>query len=458
LNKKILALAIVIIIIVSTVAAIELSTKPAPSADARNIKIGLVAPLSTSIGQDMLKASKMAVDEINNGGGISVSGWNTKVNITLVTADTGTDGVPADAVTAVTKAVQSDQVDMLIGGYGSAATLADEVVAIENKVPFIITGASNQLVTRRGPQGNYGGFGSSGTYSIADSDGVSYMFHYCTTTYDYAKTVVDFFAQEMKPMVAPDRNFSLALYYRDDSFGNAVEQAAKYWIQNESLSISIVADRKHPTTSNTFQTDLTIIKGTNPDAVFVADNPDITPLVIQQGWNDVGLKTVYVAVENNQDPTFYNLLGSIGDGQLLESKMDPFQVPSYLSAVQTYSEKFNQTYHVMPGMMGVDTYDAIYIAKNAFENAGTVDKAAVRQAIENTNLPQRLILTSTGKIQFSTGVNYHEIGPVTFMEQLKWNSSTNKLESQIIWPASVSGISNFKQVDFRLPTGYQAGS
>jgi ABC-type branched-subunit amino acid transport system substrate-binding protein len=138
--------------------------------------------------------------------------------------------------------------------------------------------------------------------------------------------------------------------------------------------------------------------------------------------------------------------------------MDPFQVPSYLPAVQAYSMKFNQTYHVMPGMMGVDTYDAFYIAKNAIQNAGTLDKASVRQAIENTNMDQRLLLTSTGKIQFSTGVNYHEIGPVTFMEQLKWNATTNQLESQIVWPATVPGISNFKQTDFTLPTGYQAGS
>ena len=108
--------------------------------------------------------------------------------------------------------------------------------------------------------------------------------------------------------------------------------------------------------------------------------------------------------------------------------------------------------------MGVDTYDAFYIAKNAIENAGSIDKVDVRQAIENTNLDQKLILTATGKIQFSTAVNYHEIGPITFMEQLKWNSQTNKLESQIIWPATVPGISNFKQADFRLPTGYQAGS
>jgi branched-chain amino acid transport system substrate-binding protein len=458
LNKKILAIIVVVIIAVAAVAALQLTPKPV-SADARDIKIGLVAPMSTSIGQDMQKAAQMAIDEINNAGGISISGWNTKVNITLVTVDTGKDTVPADAVTAVTQAVESEKVDILIGGYGSAATLADEVVAIENKVPFIITGASNQLVTRRGPQGDFGGAGPTGTYSLPnDAEGVSYMFHYCTTTYDYAKTVVDFLAQEMKPMVSPNRNLNLALYYRDDSFGNAVAQAAKYWIQNESLPINIVADRKHQTTSTSFQTDLTVIKQANPDAVFVADNPDITPLVIQQGWNDVGLKSVYIAVENNQDPVFYNLLGAVGNGQLLESKMDPFQVPSYLPAVQTYSEKFNQLYGVMPGMMGVDTYDAFYIAKAAYESAGTVDKVSVRQAIEDTKIDQRLILTATGKIQFSKGVNYHEIGPVTFMEQLKWNSQTNKLESQIIWPASVPGISNFKQADFTLPTGYQPGS
>ncbi len=113
----------------------------------------------------------------------------------------------------------------------------------------------------------------------------------------------------------------------------------------------------------------------------------------------MGLKSVYIAVENNQDPVFYNLLGQTGDGQLLESKMDPFQMPSYLPAVQAYSEKFNQTYNVAPGMMGVDTYDAFYIAKNAIERAGTLDKAAVRDAIEDTNMDQMLILTNTGKIQ-----------------------------------------------------------
>ena len=456
MQKKVIALVVAVIIIVAAVAAVELYPKPV-SPNARDISIGLVAPISGSpIGQDMERAARLAVQEINDAGGVYVSSWNTKVNITLDIADTVNDA-PANAVTPVTRAVETDKVDMLIGGYGSAGTLANEVVAIEDKVPYIITGASNQLVTRRGPQGNYGGFGPSGANSVSDAEGMSYMFHYCTTTYHYSKTVVDFFATEMKPMVAADRNFSLALLYRNDAFGTGVAAATKFWIQNESLPISIVADRAYDPATTNYQTDLTAVAAAHPDAVFVADNPDKTPLIIKQGWNDVGLKSVYMAVENNQDPAFYNLLGATGDGQLLESKLDPFMTPSYSTVVQTYAQNFDKAYpHVMPGMMGADTYDAFYIAKAAIEKAGTVDKAAVRTAIENTNLPQMLIQTTTGKIEFSTGVDYHEISPITFIEQLKWDSTNSHLTSQIVW--APSGSSNLKQADFKLPTGYLSGA
>jgi branched-chain amino acid transport system substrate-binding protein len=455
-QKKILAILIVVIIAIAAIAALEFYPK-APSPDARDIKIGLVAPISGSpIGQDMERAANLAVKEINDAGGVYVSSWNTHVNLTLVIADTINDA-PANAVTPVTRAVETDNVDMLIGGYGSAGTLANEIVAIEDKIPYIITGASNQLVTRRGPQGDYGGFGPNGANSLSDSEGMSYIFHYCTTTYHYSKTVVDFFASEMKPMVAADRNFSLALLYRNDAFGTGVEQATKYWIQNESLPIDIVADRAYDPATTNYQTDLTAVAAAHPDAVFIADNPDRTPIIIKQGWNDVGLKTVYIAVENNQDETFYDLLGSVGDGQLLESKLDPFMTPSYSTIVGNYAKNFDIAYpHVMPGMMGADTYDAIYIAKDAIQRAGTVDKASVRTAIENTNLNQMLIQTMTGKIEFSTGINYHEIDPVTFIEQLKWDTTNDHLISQIVW--SPPGSANLKQTDFVLPTGYESGA
>ena len=125
------------------------------------------------------------------------------------------------------------------------------------------------------------------------------------------------------------------------------------------------------------------------------------------------LKTVYIAVENNQDPAFYIIIRtSRRMGKFLESRFDPFMNPSYLPAVANYTVRnsMNVTYTIMPGMMGADTYDAFYIAKDAVERAGTVDKAAVQRCNrKQLTWMQSLILTESGKIQFSTGVNYHEI-------------------------------------------------
>jgi branched-chain amino acid transport system substrate-binding protein len=452
LQRKLLGVLVIVIIVVAAIAAWQFI----PKTTDKTIKIGLVAPVSGSpIGQDMEKAAEMAVDEINGAGGIQVNDWGGKAKIELIIVDT-IDDSPGNAVTPVTRAIESDNVDMLIGGYGSAGTLANEKEAIDARVPYIISGASNPLVTRRGPQGNYGGLNATDPQAITDEVGMSYIFHYCTLTNDYSKTCVDFYTQVMKPLVAPDRDFRLAIMYRNDAFGQSVDKMLKFWIQNESLPIDLVADRSYDPKTTNYQTDLTVVAGTHPDAILVVDNPDKTPLIMKQGWNDVGLKTVYTAVENNQDPTFYTLLGQTGDGQLLESKMDPFMTPSYLPAIQTFSTKFNQTYGVMPGMMGADTYDAFYIAKNAIERAGTVDKAAVRDALETTDMPQSLLVTFSGRIRFDTGINYHEINALTFMEQLYWDSTANALKSRIVWPATAPGISGaFKQADFALPTGYE---
>ena len=456
MNKRMLAL-IIAVIMLSPVAFMATASAQTTSSQARDIKIGLVCPYSKSpVGTDMYRAAQIAIQNINNAGGVYVSSWNAHVNMTIDLADT-VDDAPGNAVTPVTRAVTQDGVDLLIGGYGSAGTLANEVVAVQNRVPYIITGASNQLVTRRGPQGNYGGLSPTDPQAINDSTGMSYIFHYCTTTYQYTKTVVDFLATVMKPMVASDRNFSLALLYRNDAFGTGVASATKYWIQNESLPITIVSDLSYPTTTTDFQTLLTEVKGAQPDAVFIAENPNASPTIITQGLTEVGLKTVYINVENNQDPQFYSLLGSAGDMQLLESKLDPFMSPSYLSTITPFVTQYNTTYGVAPGMMGADTYDAFYIAKAAIESAGTLDKAAVRTAIEQTNLPDSLLLTGNGKIQFSTGVNYHEIDVLTFMEQLKYNPTSGKLTSVIVWPQDASGVS-LKQADFALPADYPVTS
>jgi len=463
MQKKLIVAIVVAIVAVSAIVAVWQLTQ-VPSAEARPIKIGLVAGYQLAEGQDMDRAAKLAVKEINDAGGVYVAEWHTSVEIELVTINTEDDS-PGKSVGPVTRAVEEDKVDLLIGGYTSSGTLADQKVAIDNKVPYIITGASSSLVTRRGPQANYGGLAEDSEYRIDDAEGMSYMFHYCTTTADYSATVVNFFAETMKPLLDStyefddSRNLRLAILYRDDAFGKGVAADSKAIIEDNDLSIDIVAERSYPTTATNFQTDLTAIKAAKPDAVYVVDFIANTAEIIKEGQRDVLLNTVYIAVECCEDPKFYTLLGEYGDKQLLESKFAPYAGPPfYLESIETYVTNYQQAYNTLPGMMGADTYDAFYIAKDAIERAGTVDKAAVRAAIESCAMDQMLIITETGKIEFSTGTDYHEIAPVTFIEQLIWNEDVQECRSQIVYPTTAPGVGTLKQADFVLPEGYEPGS
>ncbi len=431
-----------------------------PSPDAHNIKIGVVAGMQTVEGQDIERAATMAIEEINAAGGVWVEQWHTYVDMEAVLVDT-VDDAAGSTMAPVTRAITEDNVDLLIGGATTGGTLNGQIPAINSRVPFIITGASLNLVTRRGnlPEGN--------SLRINDSEGMSYMFHYCTTISDYSQTVADFLAEVMKPKLQSTysfdagRNLRLAVLYRDDGYGRGVRDVTSSIIAADGLPITVVANVSYATTATSFQPQLISVKESNPDAVYIAGFTADTAEVIREGINAVGLKTVYIGVEICEDPQFYTLLGETGNNQLLESKIATQWQGStwYLPKVGTYVENYKARWDgKIPGMMGADTYDAVYIAKNAIENAGALDKAAVKNAIEATDMPQSLLIMANERITFSTGVNYHEITPKTFIEQLIWDSAAAKLKPSVVYPESMPGIASFKQSDFVLPADYAPGT
>jgi len=453
-NTKILAaIVIVIVIVAGSVAVWQLTSTP----EVESIKIGLIAPYGIPVGQDMDRAAKMAVDEINEAGGIYVSSLGKNLPIKLVTGDSEKAN-PDASLNEVTRLVTQENIDLLIGGFGSGATLSGQLPAIENRVPFIITGASSHLVTRRGflPEDH--------PLYIDDSVGMSYMFHYCTTTFHYSETVAYFFAEAMKPLLDSqynlNRNLRLAVLYRDDAYGQGVWDATNHFIQTDNLPIDVVAEQNYPTTTTTFQAELTNIKAAEPDAVYVVDFTTNTATIYKQGQNDVGLNTIYIAVEACEEPEFYTALGQWGDHQLLESKFASYAGPPfYLSMMDTYVADYSELYGQVPGMMGADTYDAFYIAKDAIERAGTLEKSEVRDAIEETNMDQMLIMTESGKIEFSTSPDaYHEIAPVTFVEQLIYDESLGESRPLVIWPETAPIVGTIKQAEFVLPDNYEPGS
>jgi len=451
---------LVIVIVVVAVAVAVWQMTPAPSAEAMNIKMGIVAGMKTVEGQDIERAAKLAIDEINNAGGIWVDEWHTKVNITFVLVDTVDDAAGSTAG-PVTRAITDDQVDILIGGATTGGTLNGQIPAITNRVPFIIVGASLNLVTRRG------NLPANNSLYINDTEGMSYMFHYCTTISDYSETVTHFLADSVKPKIDAENSFAssrklrLAVIHRDDGYGRGVRDVTQSIITEDSLPIEVVGTAAYAASATTYQSQLISIKEAKPDVVYIAGFTADTAEIIKEGINDVGLKSLYIAVEICEDPQFYTLLGETGANQILESKVATQWQGStwYLPKVGTYVENYKSKWSgKVPGMIGVDTYDAIYIYKNAVERAGTLNKTNVRTTLETTDMPQSLLIMENEKITFSTGTNYHEITPKTFIEQLIWDSASGALKPFVVYPDNMPGIDSFKQRDFVLPEDYEPGS
>jgi neutral amino acid transport system substrate-binding protein len=117
------------------------------------LKIGTLLPATgdlASVGQPMLAAVPLLVDEVNACGGV-----NGKP-ITLITADDQTD--QAAGVEAMTKLVEVDKVAGVVGSFASGVSGAAVNVAVRGKVMMISPGSTSPVLTDRAKKGEFDGF------------------------------------------------------------------------------------------------------------------------------------------------------------------------------------------------------------------------------------------------------------------------------------------------------------
>jgi branched-chain amino acid transport system substrate-binding protein len=101
-------------------------------------------------------------------------------------------------------------------------------------------------------------------------------------------------------------------------------------------------------------------------------------------------------------------------------------------------------------MMGASTYEGVYIAAKAIENAGTTDKATVRQALVDLRMPQIIEAMKDGTISFTK--DFRESQFDLWMEQLIYDPAVSECRPKIVWP------DNLKVAEFVLPDWYKPGS
>lgn len=404
------------------------------------LKIGVVASMTgaaSTTGKDIWQSAVIAAEEINARGGVYIKDINARVPITLIQGDD--ESSREGGQKAVSRLITQDGVDILVGGFSSAVVSAHQATVSEYKVPYIITGASTPTITQR-----------------TDID-TGTMFHYCPTTDDYGEQTTLFAYEVIRKAINekfgyPDsRPLRMALIIQDSPYGKGVQKAVKETIEKKNLSIVIVAEETYKMGETDFRTQLTSIKAAQPDVVYPAAFLNEQIPMVTQARRDVGLDTIFLAVECNDDPDYYAGLGKYGEYSVIETRFSPYAVPKGPVAddMVAFRENFHKRWGSYPGMMGASTYEGIYIAAHAVENAGTRDKAAVTRALATLEMPQIVEAMKDGVIKFSR--DYREAKFDLFMEQLVWNETAGELRPRIVWP------DHMKEADFVLPDWYVPG-
>lgn len=440
MKYSVLFIASILIVAVFIAGCTQQPATQQPSTTQGVIKVGVIASLTgpaSNVGTNMWQSAQVAADKINSEGGVTLKD-GSKAQIQLIVGDD--ESTQQGGQKAATKLITDDKVDILVGGYSSAVTSSYQQTIAEYKIPYIVTGASSPVITHR-----------------ADID-TSYIFHHCPTTDTYGQYTTMFIDQVVRPAVtkklgAPaDRPFRLALLYQDTAFGKGIQTAVNDTITRNNLNIQLVSQQSFRMGESDFRTPLTAIKAANPDAVYLGAFPNEGAPIITQARRDIGLNTIFLNAENNDNAQFYKDVGQYGEGAIIESRYSPYIAPvgAVADAQNLFKQRYFTRFGTYPDMMGASTYDGIFIAARATQNAGTTDKAAVRQALVDLQMPQIIEAMKDQTCSFSP--DFRESTFDLWMEQLVYNATIGETRPVIVWP------DNLKTADFVLPSWYVAGS
>ena len=117
------------------------------------LKIGSILPSTgdlASIGQNMPVAVKLAVDTVNDCGGV-----NGQL-VELIPEDSQTD--PNAGSAAITKLAEVDKVAGVVGAFASSVSSASVDVAVRNEVMLISPGSTSPIFTQRAANGDFKGY------------------------------------------------------------------------------------------------------------------------------------------------------------------------------------------------------------------------------------------------------------------------------------------------------------
>jgi len=311
---------------------------------ADDIKVGEFAALtggSASFGQSSHKGTELAFDELNAAGG--VLGKKFKL---ITEDDQSAAGQPA---TIVRKLISQDKVIAVLGEVRSSATIEAAPICQENKIPLISPAATNPKVTEVG---------------------------------DYISRVcfIDPFQGTVMAKFALSKGWKKIALLTDVKQDYSVGLAEFFSKGFTAGGGQIVKEQKYSTGDKDFKPQLTSIKATKPDAIFIPGYYAEVALIGKQA-RLLGIKVPLLGGDGWVGDSLLKVAGNSLDGSCFSCH---FSAEDKSEAVQEFVKKFKAKYNEVPDDMAALGYDSAEILADAIKRAGTTDGDKLKTAIAET--------------------------------------------------------------------------
>jgi len=315
--------------------------------EAETIKIGCV--LSTTgllgpMGEDMMNAARLAVEEINAAGGVSGK------QVELVEEDDATEA--AKSLDRVKKLVDISGVKVLVGGMTSGAAMASGAYVADHEVLMVSPSATSPEISAQP-----------------------------WTEWVFRTTPSDAFQGKVLAQVVLDRGFTrLATMVQDNPYGVGLEGALVEALEEAGWQGEHVVSIHYDQTKMDYRTELGQIDAATPDVVLAVTYCEDGIIVFKQAL-EMGL----------DDIAWLGCDGNYGSGMFEEASAAEFMEKAIIAGTRAagpsgavydeFAAAYEAAFEEVPSVYCDTTYDAIKLIAQAIEQAGVYDGAAVRDAL-----------------------------------------------------------------------------
>jgi branched-chain amino acid transport system substrate-binding protein len=295
----------------------------------------------------------MAIEEVNAAGG--VLGRQVRV---IVEDD---QGRPEEALTVVTKLITSDRVVAVLGEVASSRTMAAAPVAQQNSIPMITPSSTNPQVTQFG----------------------DYIFRVCF--------IDPFQGYAMAKFASGSLGLTRVAILRDIRNDYSVGLADVFIEEFGKMGGTIVGDESYSEGDTDFNAQLTALKSTNPQAIFVPGYYTEVGLIARQARSQ-GITVPLLGGDGWDSSSLVEIGGEALEGSYFTNHNSPDDPrPEFAQFVANYQAKYGTRPDALAGL----AYDAAKVLFAAMERAGTTDGPALRDAIAQTSNHQGVSGTIT---------------------------------------------------------------